>query len=210
MNFVYNYFMLLLLAATAVVAAPVDKRFYQPTSPVFSLIAHHNGSVFQYNLVKFDGTELVLDADDKAFFGRIRANNGYILNLPKAVQTNSLYNASSDQASTTSVIVNKHNQLVTTESPTNASQNFGVSHSLLTYKGSNKFVACPILLYKQSYGIFFQGNVTNSSFICPQNATGYPINLMVQIDATLNFNPDTNKNTFYKRFNAIVNRALTA
>ncbi|CAH2351004.1 hypothetical protein CLIB1423_02S10088 [[Candida] railenensis] len=204
-------FLIYTLAAT-VLAAPLDKRIYQPTSAVFSLIAHHKGAIFQYNLVKFDGTELVLDADDAAFFGRIKGSTGYTLNLPKA-NVNSSSNSTSNStalASTTSVIVNSKNQLITSKTGVNASEDFGVEKSLLTYKGSNKFVACPDRSYKQQYGIFFQGNVTNSSTICPNNATGYEIQLMIQVDATLNYSPETNKNTISTRFINTLKRAVRA
>lgn len=176
---------------TAILAAPLDKRLYQPTSPVFSLIAHHNGSVFTDNLVKVDSAGLSLLSDNKAFYGRIMASNGYILNLPQD-SSNQLV------AATTAVYVDKHNQLVTTDSPVNASSSFGIKHSLLTYKESNQFIACPSFSFMEDYGIFFKGNAT--TFVCPGNSSGYDIQLMVQVDATVNYDQESNKNSLTKRF----------
>lgn len=188
-------FFTLLTFINLIAAYPVQKRIYQPTSPVFSLIAHHQGAVFQDNLVKFDGVELTLASDDKAFFGRIKANNGYVLNIPLANQSsNSSYNASVTAPSNINVYVDKDNKLTTTKNNTSSSH-FGVSHSLLTYKNSTKFRACPTSSYRGEYLVYFDDGKT----LCPRNATGYDITLLVQIAATLNYNPDTNQNNLYKR-----------
>ncbi|CAK7893651.1 hypothetical protein CAAN1_08S00496 [[Candida] anglica] len=187
---IFNIFILSLFLSATALAAPL-KRFYQPSSPVFSLIAVHNGAQFQYNLVKFDGHELLLGADDKAFFGRIRANGGYILNIPKA---NASANAT-DSPSSDSVYVDKFNRLVSTSAPSNASQHFGIEKSLLSYQNSTKFLACPEVGYRGEYGVYFQGENKNSTSICPRNSTGYEITLLVQVDATVNYTPETNKNT---------------
>lgn len=206
MQFLISTIFVICTLATAVFAAPLEKRIYQPTSAVLSLIAHHKGAVFQYNLVKYDGSELVLDADDAAFFGRIKGSNGYTLNLPKAYANSS--SNSSELAATTSVVVNNNSQLVTAETAANATTEFGIENSLLTYKGSNKFVACPDGSYRKQYGIYFLGNATNSTSVCPGKALGYEIQLMTQVDATLNYTPETNKNTLTTRFINILKRAI--
>lgn len=160
----------------------IRKRFYEESSPTFSLIAYHNGTEFLYNLVKFDGEDLVLDVNDKAFFGKIRADKGYILNLPLANSTNSTVYPSS-----TDVYVDKNYKLTTTNSSSNSTEHFGIANSLLTYKNSTKFLACPDSAMQ--YSIYSDvGNTT-----CPhKNGTSYPINLLVQIAANINYNPNTN------------------
>lgn len=173
-----------------VCALALPKRFYQPTSPMFSMIALHNGSVFQYNLVKYDGTDLLLHADDKAFFGRIKANNGYVLNIPGATgNSNNTNSTSSVPPSNVNVRVDKNNKLTTTTRANQSTTHFGVRRSLLTYKNSTHFKACPLTNYRGEYEIY--ANNLNKTR-CPRNATGYDISLLVQIDATLNYDSSTN------------------
>jgi hypothetical protein len=195
-----------------VAAYPVEKRFYQPSSPVFSLIAHHQGAVFQYHLVKFDGHDLTLADDVLAFFGRIKANNGYVLNIPKGVNYDLNSNIASNYINATNytnatsytnatnstilpspqnVYIDKNNKLTTTKNNT-STEHFGISHSLLTYKNSTKFLACPTFSYRRNYDVYFNDGAKK----CPRNATGYDITLMVQVDATVNYTPETNKNMF--------------
>lgn len=172
------------------------KRFFQSTSPTFSLIAYHNGSVFQYNLVKYDGTDLVLHQDDKAFFGRIRAHEGYILNLPAANASNN--SSKSYLPSTVNVRVDNTSRLTTTSESNLSSEHFGISHSLLTYHNSTRFLACPSNSYTGGYHIYFKGK---RNLTCPTNSTGYDIALLVQVDATTEYNPETNVDRFsYKKY----------
>lgn len=170
------------------------RRFYQPTSPVFSLIAHHEGAVFQYNLVKFDGTDLLLNADETAFFGRIRASTGYVLNIPYG--TNSSRNVSIP--SLINVHVDPKTGLLGSTKIANASlTHFGISHSLLSYKNSTSFLACPDMSYRGQYRVYWKGqNITS----CPRNVTGYDINLLVQIDATINYDTQTNRDVFPRAY----------
>lgn len=191
--------LLFLAFASNICALALPKRFYQPTSPMFSMIALHNGSVFQYNLVKYDGEELLLHADEKAFFGRIKANNGYILNIPGASGTSNNTNSSASvPPSNVNVHVDKHNKLTTTTKANQSTTHFGVRKSLLTYKNSTAFKACPLHDYRGEYEIY--ANPHNGTR-CPMNSTGYDISLLVQIDATLNYDSSTNTRTngFRKR-----------
>ncbi|CUM67587.1 uncharacterized protein PRCAT00005287001 [Priceomyces carsonii] len=183
-----NFLSLILSAILVcqVAAHPVSKRLYQPTSPMFSLIAEHDGAVFQAHLVKFDGTDLKLVADEAAFFGRIKANNGYVLNIPSADNSTNSTN-SGVPPSTTNVLIDDHDKLTTTVGA--ATEHFGIEKSLLTYKNSTSFVACGDQSYRGEYSVYFK---PGSNFTCPFNSTGYDINLRVQVDATVNYNPNVN------------------
>lgn len=162
-----------------------DKRLFAPTSPVFSLIAHHKGAVFQYHLVKYDDDQLLLNADETAFFGRIKAQNGYVLNIPD--YTNSTSNSTSQvPPSATNIEVDDHNQLVIAKRPIDGSPHFGISDSKLTFHNSSSFLACPDLSYRSEYRIYW--NIPD----CPNNSTGYDIDLIVQIDGHINYDESTN------------------
>lgn len=185
MQFFLAYLCVLL---SAVSALPINKRLYKPSSPVFSVIAHHEGAVFQYHLLKWDGHDLVLNTDEAAFFGRIKANNDYILNLPGS---NKSANATQIEPKTTNVYINPETyQLSTTESPVNATSGFGISHQKLTYKNSTEFLACPANSFRGEYYVYW-GN--NNKTECPSQDRGYPIELIVQSDDAINYNPETNK-----------------
>lgn len=177
-----------LLAIFAVVqAVPITKRLYRPSSQVFSVIAHHEGAVFQYNLLKWNGEDLVLNADEQAFFGRVRASEGYVLNLPGSLKTD---NATQGTANTTNVHVDPETyKLTTTNSAANSTHGFGITAQKLTYKNSTGFLACPDRSYRGEYSVYW-GN--NNSTRCPYNATGYNVELIVETDAYVNYNPSTN------------------
>lgn len=196
-------FVSLFLLYVCLCSAFAFRRFYQPTSPVFSLIAHHEGAVFQYNLVKFDGEDLLLNADESAFFGRIRASTGYVLNIPYG--TNSSRNVS--LPSLTNVHVDTKTGLLSSTKAANASlTHFGISHSLLSYKNSTSFLACPDMSYRGQYRVFWKGqNITS----CPRNATGYDITLLVQIDATINYDIKTNTDVFPRAYVPVTKREAT-
>lgn len=168
------------------------KRFFAPSSPMFSLIAHHKGENFQYNLVRFNGSELVLGADELAFFGRIKANNGYTLNLPLANGTNTTY------PSNKTVYVDKNYRLTTTSLMNQSSEHFGINNSLLTYQNSSKFLACPDFKAIGQYELYASTKVKNVT--CPYNLTGFEVDLLIQIqaDVGLNYNPTSNKASFKK------------
>ncbi|QEL58168.1 hypothetical protein SBP28_000176 [Candidozyma auris] len=154
----------------SVTALPINKRLYKPSSPVFSVIAHHEGAVFQYHLLK------------------IKASNNYILNLPGS---NKSANATQIEPKTTSVIVDPDTfQLSTTKSAVNASSGFGIDHQKLTYKNSSQFLACPANTYRGEYYVHW-GNHNRTE--CPNQARGYQIELIVQSDDAINYNPETNK-----------------
>lgn len=173
--------------AQAVPLPSFFKRLYSPSSPVFSVIAHHQGAVFQYNLLKWDGKDLVLNADEQAFFGRVRASEGYILNLPGSNKT---ANATQGIANTYNVHVNpKTNKLSTTLEAANSTQGFGIIQQKLSYKNSTEFLACPDGSYRDVYHVYW-GN--NNKTVCPRRANGYNIELIVQVDATVNYTPQTN------------------
>lgn len=167
------------------------KRFFAPSSPMFSLIAHHKGEEFQYNLVKFNGSDIVLGGDEQAFFGRIKANNGYTLNLPLANGTNTTY------PSNRTVYVDKTYKLTTTALQNQSSEHFGLNNSLLTYQNSSKFMACPNPMEKGQYEIY--ANTKAKNITCPSNSTGFEIALLVQlqVDAGINYNPSTNKASLF-------------
>lgn len=147
-----------LFLATFLEALPIDKskRLYQPTSPIFTLIAQHKGEDFKYKLVKFDGKDLILNADESLFFGRIRANGGYTLNIPFGNNTSNYTNPPGVQNASnvssgnglqpplsSSVFIDGANKL-TVASNRSASFGFGISNSLLTYQNSTSFLACPV------------------------------------------------------------------
>lgn len=185
----FTYFIHFLLLTLCAVAAPV-KRLYRPSSAVFSVIAHHEGAVFQYNLLKYNGKELVLNADEKAFFGRVRASEGYVLNLPGSVKS---ANGTQQIANTTNVHVDpKTFQLTTTVGASNATHGFGITNQKLTFRNSSGFLACPENSYRGEYLVFW-GN--NNQTVCPNKARGYTIDLIVETDATINYNPSTNNQT---------------
>lgn len=177
----------LLALFTIAQGLPLTKRLYRPSSQVFSIIAHHEGKVFQYNLLKWDGEDLVLNADEEAFFGRVRASEGYILNLPGSDKSS---NGTQTVADTVNVHVNPSTyKLTTTTSAANSTHGFGITAQKLTYKNSTGFLACPNLNYRGEYSVYW-GNKNQTN--CPFNATGYNIELIVQTDATVNYNPLTN------------------
>lgn len=185
----FTHLINLLLLALCAVAVPV-KRLYRPSSAVFSVIAHHEGAVFQYNLLKYNGKELVLNADEKAFFGRVRASEGYVLNLPGSVKSD---NGTQLIANTTNVHVNPTTyQLTTTSGANNATHGFGITNQKLTFRNSTGFLACPENSYRGEYLVFW-GN--NNQTVCPNKARGYTIELIVETDATINYNPSTNNQT---------------
>lgn len=185
----FTYFFNLLLLALCAVAVPV-KRLYRPSSAVFSVIAHHEGAVFQYNLLKYNGKELVLNADEKAFFGRVRASQGYVLNLPGSDKSD---NSTQQVANNTNVHVDpKTYQLTTTIGSRNATHGFGITNQKLTYRNSTGFLACPDNSYRGEYLVYW-GN--NNRTACPNKARGYNIELIVETDATINYNPSTNNRT---------------
>lgn len=176
-----------LLLAQYALCAPISEALYQPSSAMFSLIALHNGAQFQSNLVKFDGSELKLVADDKAFFGRIKANNGYVLNIPSPGQGNT----TTLQPSNTNVKVDNDYRMTTTTVGGDASEDFGLENSLLIYQGSNQFLACPDDNYRGEYSVYF--NHDNNT-ACPFDAIGYNITLLAQMDSTINYSNETNIN----------------
>lgn len=188
MNFLSLHLVILTLCVyVAAIPLPLFKRLYSPNSPVFSVIAHHEGAVFQYNLLKWDGKDLVLNADEQAFFGRVRASEGYILNLPGSNKTT---NGTQDIANTVNVHVDpKTNKLSTTRNAQNSTQGFGIVQQKLSYKNSTEFLACPDGSYRDVYHVYWAngGNTT-----CPGRANGFTIDLIVQIDAAITYTPQTN------------------
>lgn len=192
MQFLLALFVALLCT---VQAAPISKRFYRPSSEVFSVIAHHEGAVFQYNLLKWDGEDLVLNADEQAFFGRVRASQGYVLNLPI---TSSLSNSTKNKTAQTSAeSVNVHvdpvsYKLSTTKLALNSTHGFGISQQKLTYKNSTEFLACPEYGFRGEYLVYW-GN--HNKTVCPNKAQGYQIELIVQTDAYVDYNPTSNNRT---------------
>lgn len=181
-------FINLILLLTTVLALPLSKRIYRPSSAVFSVIAHHKGAVFQYHLLKYDGKDLVLNADEKAFFGRVRASQGYILNLPVDIT-----NGTQALAATTNVYVNPTTyKLSTTNSSSNSTTGFGIDRQKLTFNDSTGFLACPDLTYRGEYHVYW-GNHNQTE--CPNKSRGYDIELIVQTDASISYNPSTNKVT---------------
>lgn len=178
--------LLFLLLLTS--AQPLWRRFFQPSSPMFSVIAHHKGAVFQYHLLKTDGHDLLLNADETAAFGRIRATQGYILNLPG---TNSLQPVPENK----NVHVDPETyKLSVVDNLVNATQGFGIEHQKLTFRNSSGFLACPDDGYRGEYHLYW-GNYNFTS--CPNNAQGYDVELLVQVDATVNYNPQTNHKRFH-------------
>lgn len=164
-----------LVLMSTISAFPLWKRLYRPSSPVFSIIAHPQGKVFQYHLLKWDGTDLVLNTDEEAFFGRVRASEGYILNFPGSSKTNGATQAT---GATTNVYVHPQTfKLSTTQAALNSSTGFGIHSQKLTYQNSTAFLACPGNSYREEYYVYW-GN--HNKTICPNNARGYTIDLIVQ------------------------------
>ncbi|OBA19835.1 hypothetical protein METBIDRAFT_12873 [Metschnikowia bicuspidata var. bicuspidata NRRL YB-4993] len=179
-----SIFMLL----SAALAVLVSKRFFRPSSQVFSIIAHHEGEVFHSHLLKWDGSDLLLNTDTNAFFGRVRASQGYILNLPKY---EGLVNGTQKAANTVNVHVDpKTYKLTTSNDPDEATHGFGITDQKLTFKNSTDFLACPDWSYRSQYHVYW-GN--NNMTKCPHNATGYHVEMIVQTDAYTNYNPSSNR-----------------
>lgn len=199
----FTSFVNVLLFALCAAAFPV-KRLYRPSSPVFSLIAHHEGAVFQYHLLKYNGKELLLNADEQAFFGRVRASEGYVLNLPGSVKSG---NATQLIANTTNVHVDpKTYQLTIAPNAANATHGFGISKQKLTFRNSTEFLACPSNSYRGEYRVYW-GNHNKTA--CPNKARGYNIELIVQTDAAINYNPSTNNNTLPGLSNTTLSNLLS-
>lgn len=149
----YTFLPLIVLINIAT-ALPAVRRFYQPTSPVFSLIAYHKGKEFQYNIVKYNGLNLELARDEPAFYGRVKASNGYTLNIPtvgydpydNSSVTPILSNYPFPDAN---VYVSPEGRLTTKSS--NSSSSFGILLSRLTYNNSTQFIACPSWVTKLNW-----------------------------------------------------------
>lgn len=185
-SLVFSFFLLFTVSAI-----PLNKRIYRPSSQVFSIIAHHEGAVFQYHLLKWDGQDLVLNTDEQAFFGRVRASEGYILNLPGS---NKSANGTQQIAATTNVHVDpKTYKLSTTDSASNSTHGFAIEKQKLSYKNSTGFLACPANSYRGEYYVYW-GN--NNQTVCPNKAQGYTIDLIVQTDAYVNYTPESNSRNF--------------
>lgn len=144
----------LFIVVQAVLAAPLARRDFETTSPMFTLVAFHRGREFQYNMVKYNGTHLELARDEPAFFGHIEADSGYTLTIPQmslGPNTAPLMNVidlieySYEEANVT---VASDGKLVTKAGE--ASSHFGIENSLLTYKNSSSFMACPVWTAKNS------------------------------------------------------------
>lgn len=180
-------FLLLCLNVQAIPLPTFFKRFYSPSSATFSVIAHHEGAVFQYNLLKWDGQDLVLNADEQAFFGRVRASEGYILNLPGSNKT---AGASQGVANTVNVHVDPNtNKLSTTTQASDSTTGFGIIDQRLSYRNSTEFLACPDQSYRDVYHVYWANNNTT---VCPSGLFGYTIDLIVQTDAHITYTPETN------------------
>lgn len=157
MNFVLplTFFVCLLQAFPISPVSPLVTRDELSISPTFSLIAQHRGSTFRYNLVKFNGKDLVLNEDASIFFGKIGANGGS-LQIPFSNYTTNATNPPTSAVITTStnktlvpplpVFVNldRHGKLSVNNNGT-STPGFGIADSLLTFKNSTQFLACPYI-----------------------------------------------------------------
>lgn len=201
-----RFFETLLFAITwltlQVAAAPVNKRFFAPSSPTFSLIAVHNGTTFNSNLVKFNGSAIKLGSDDKAFFGTIQADKGYILNLP--------FTNNSNETSTVNVAVsNKTHLLSTTTKNGSASEHFGITNGWLSYLNSTQFLACPETASNATSNSTSNSTIEYDLFSNPLNKTkcetgkGYDVKLLVQLSVPISFSPESNSFGFFKRDNIV-------
>ncbi|KAK6461048.1 hypothetical protein DFJ63DRAFT_314840 [Scheffersomyces coipomensis] len=153
-------------------AAPITN--FNQYSPVFSLIAFHNGSTFTYNLVYFDGIDLKLRSDNALFLGRINSGEDWVLNIPQATQP---------PPSSVNVLVEDDGKLSSTYNTSEeATSGFAIANSLLTFENSTEFIACSNESYLGDYDIYIADS------ICPNNSSGFDIVLMVQLDSTVNFN----------------------
>lgn len=143
--------------AQAVLASPLARRDeddysdLDETSPTFTLVAFHKGKEFQYNMVKYNGENLELTRDEPAFFGHIESYKGYALSIP-GISANPYDYDSSDETNfvykETNVTVSPNGLLVAKANQT--SHDFGISNSLLTYKNSSGFMACPVWSHKNA------------------------------------------------------------
>ncbi|KAI5963717.1 uncharacterized protein KGF55_002597 [Candida pseudojiufengensis] len=185
-------------------AAPVDKRFFTPASPTFSLIAIHKGDKFTSNLVKFNGTAIKLGSDDKAFFGTIEADKGYILNLP--------FTNSSNSSSPIDVVVSNSTKLVSTTTKNgSASEHFGITNGWLSFLNSTNFLACPEIIASNITRNSSASNQTGEYDLyhnpsnktkCPSGSgAGYDVKLLVQLSIPISFSPEDNTAGFFKRGN---------
>ncbi|KAK6205205.1 uncharacterized protein RJT21DRAFT_80543 [Scheffersomyces amazonensis] len=173
------------LFLSLVISAPIPVPS-QPTSPIFSMIAFHDGAQFRYNLVYFDGVDLKLRSDTNAFFGRINGAENWALNMPISSTEN-------EQPVNINVVVDEDGKLTSTNNTdVEASSGFAITNSLLTFENSSSFVACSDEGYLGEYGIYIADANETSECSCPNNITGYEIVLKVQLDSTVNYNPQSN------------------
>ncbi|KAI3404064.2 hypothetical protein KGF56_003100 [Candida oxycetoniae] len=207
MNFLTTLLVAIYCLFLQVEAAPLNKRLFAPSSPVFSLIAIHKGEPFHAHLVKFNGSSIKLGSDDKALFGTIEADNGYILNLPTT-------NGSNITSVSNVVVSNKTQLLETTTKNGSASQHFGITNGWLSFLNSTSFLACAeldtsnVTASRNSTGY---SNITGNYdlYFNPKNTTkcpsgvSYDVKLSVQLSVPISFSPETNAGGFFKRGNLV-------
>lgn len=223
MQFISTLLLAVYCLLLQVEAAPLAKRYFAPSSPTFSLIAIHKGDKFNSHLVKFNGTAIKLGSDDKAFFGTIEADKGYILNLPNT-------NGSNSSSITDVVVSNKTHQLEVTTKNGSASEHFGITNGWLTFLNSTNFLACPEVLSYSNSSSNSSGSASNitsksrsrfarralENSTIPANATGdwdlyhnptnqtkcpvgtgYDVKLLVQLSLPVSFSPETNNGDLF-------------
>lgn len=170
-------------------AVPLYKRLYQQSSPIVSLIAEGSdeNSKLKDELVKFDGELLKVLSDDEAFFGRVKALVGYVLNIP----------GQGGQAPLLTNVAVKDGQLKAASSANDSAEEFGVEKSKLVFKGSNKFKLCPEGddEWLEDKWHLFTYLVYTGDAKCPKG-DGIAVYLRTQVDATVNYTSDSNVQRF--------------
>ncbi|RCK64213.1 hypothetical protein Cantr_10463 [Candida viswanathii] len=199
-----NYFATLLFSLIALFlqaeAAPLYKRIYTPTSPVFSLLAIHNGSITNADVLTFNGSSVKVGTDDSPFFGRIDAAAGYVLNVPFTNVTN--------RTSPVNVLVDEETyQLTTTasNSTVNGTEGFGIDNGYLTFENSTNFLVCSELplnrTLNETGGFLIYANPKNTS-TC-EYGPGFSVKLLTELVISFSYSPSTNTGFFKRQLQSI-------
>lgn len=193
----FTFLIALLLQTEAV---PITKRIYTPTSPVFSLLAVHNGSITNADVLTFNGSAVKVGSDDSPFFGRIDAERGYVLNVPFTNLTN--------KTSSTNVLVDEDTYeltVVESNATTNGTKGFGINNGYLTFENSTNFLVCSELplnrTANETGGFLIYANPKNTS-TC-EYGPGYQVKLLTELIVSLSYSPSTNTGFFKRQLQSI-------
>lgn len=164
---------------------------FTPSSPIFSLLALHNGTITNANVLTFNGTALKIGTNDFPFLGRIDAEGGYVLHVAATNETT----GTNKSVPYTVVVDDETSQLVVVEanSSISSAEEFHLQNGLLSYANSTKFIVCsdaPLNRTLNTTGsgldVYFNGA---SNFSCPYGQ-GTEVSLLASFLADLSFKRD--------------------